>query len=159
MEGSLMAICHHVKRDNCHAQCGASPSIGDDMARTPRPDAYSAVQKTIGLRIRWARELLVPNRAEFARTLGVDRTTVQKIEQGKRPPSVFNVMEFAHALRVDPNYILLGSMRGIDGELAAALAAAHPELATQPSSREDTSGMATVAGKGPKPRKSGRGAS
>lgn len=98
------------------------------MSNKARPDAYTEVAKEIGKRIRWARELVEPNRAEFARGLGVDRSTVRDMESGRRPPSIFAVIEISHQLRVSPDYILLGSMRGVDGELAALLAIRHPEL-------------------------------
>lgn len=98
------------------------------MATRKRPTSYTEVQAAIGMRIKWARELVEPNRAEFARVLGVDRTTVQKIEDGQRPPSIFNVLDFAHRLRVSPDYILTGSLRGVDGELAGLLVSRHPEL-------------------------------
>ena len=99
------------------------------MAKQKRPDAYSEVQLKIGHRIKWARELIEPNRAEFAREMGVDRSTLQKIEDGSRPPSVFNVIDLAHRLQVTPDYILTGSLKGVDGELAGRLVALHPELA------------------------------
>ena len=98
------------------------------MAKEKRPDAYSDVQAKIGERIKWARELVEPNRAAFARAMGVDRSTLQKIEDGTRAPSVFNVLDIAHKLRVTPDYILKGTLKGVDGELAAALAVRHPEL-------------------------------
>jgi DNA-binding XRE family transcriptional regulator len=98
------------------------------VAREKRAEAYSAMQIAIGQRIRWARELVEPNRAEFARTMGVDRTTLQKIEDGDRAPSVFAVIEISHRLRVSTDYILLGTLRGVDGELAARLLEAHPDL-------------------------------
>lgn len=100
------------------------------MSSKARPEAYSEIAKDIGRRIRWARELVEPNRAEFARAMGVDRSTIRDIESGRRPPSVFAVMEISHRLRVSPDYILLGKMRGVDGELAARLALLHPELVT-----------------------------
>ena len=106
------------------------------MAKDKRPDAYSAVQIKIGDRIKWARELVEPNRSEFARLLGVDRSTLQKIEDGDRPPSVFNVIDLAHRLRVTPDYVLRGSLRGVDGELAGMLVARHPELGPGGSHRE-----------------------
>lgn len=98
------------------------------MPRKPRPRSYTDVQREIGRRITWARELVEPNRTEFARLEGIDPSTVTKIESGERPPSVFNVIGFARRLRVTADYILLGSMRGMDGEMAALLAAHHPEL-------------------------------
>jgi len=86
------------------------------------------MQKDMGSRIRWARQLVEPNRAAFARWLQVDRTTLHKIEDGDRAPSVFLVAELSHKLRVSTDYIILGTLRGVDGELAAKLLDAHPEL-------------------------------
>lgn len=98
------------------------------MAKVKRPSAVSDIQKAVGARIRWARELVEPNRAEFARLMRVDRSTLAKIEDGSRPPSVFNVMDISHRLRVSADYILHGSLVGVDAELAAELVRRHPEL-------------------------------
>ena len=98
------------------------------MPREKRPDSYAAIQIEIGRRIRWARELVEPNRAAFARLMGVDTSTLTKIEDGSRAASIFNILDIAHRLRVTPDYILWGSLRGIDGELAALLVKEHPEL-------------------------------
>jgi transcriptional regulator with XRE-family HTH domain len=113
------------------------------MAKEKRPDAYTAVQAKVGERIKWARELVQPNRAAFARDMGVDRSTLQKIEDGTRPPSIFNVLDIAHRLRVTPDYILKGTLKGVDGELAGLLVAHHPELAPD-SSRATDSGTFQV---------------
>lgn len=98
------------------------------MSKHARPTSYSDIQISVGRRIRWARELVAPNRAEFARIMGVHLSTLGKIEDGSRPPSIFNVLEICHRLRVSPDYILCGTLRGVDGELAALLTARHPEL-------------------------------
>jgi transcriptional regulator with XRE-family HTH domain len=87
-----------------------------------------SIQIEIGARIKWARELVEPNRAEFARLMRVDRTTLQKIEDGDRAPSIFNILEIAHRLRVPTDYLLRGTLTGVDGELAALLVTEHPEL-------------------------------
>ena len=100
------------------------------VAKVKRPEAVTDVQRAVGARIKWARELVVPNRAEFARIMGVDRSTLAKIEDGARPPSVFNVMDISHRLRVSADYILHGSLVGIDQELARELIRRHPELLT-----------------------------
>lgn len=150
---TLMAFSHHVNSDICHATRGALLSCDGRMSKRSRPPSYSDIQREVGARILWARELVEPNRAEFARTLGLDRTTVQKIEDGDRPPSIFNVLAFAHALRVTPSYILIGSMQGVDGELAAALAAAHPQLANRGALPEGKSDTATDSGTPTQPRK------
>lgn len=123
------------------------------MARYKRPPGVTDIQREVGLRIRWARELVEPNRAAFARLMGVDRTTLQKIEDGDRPPSIFNVMEIAHRLRVTCDYILTGSLRGVDGELAALLVSQHPELMRNRSMATgfDTSPLPTKPSDGAKP--------
>lgn len=115
------------------------------MAKEKRPETYTAVQIAVGRRIKWARELVEPNRASFARLMGVDRSTLQKIEDGDRPPSIFNVLDLAHRLRVSPDYILTGSLRGVDGEMAGMLVARHPELL-------GSSRMANDCGTQPQPR-------
>lgn len=99
------------------------------MAKTKRPDSYTDIQAEVGMRIKWARELVEPNRSAFAKAMGVDRSTLQKIEDGDRAPSIFNVLDIANRLRVTPDYILMASLKGIDGELAGMLVARHPHLA------------------------------
>jgi transcriptional regulator with XRE-family HTH domain len=151
----------HITHDDGHLpsrQAGYSPSANrtdlcDELApdrevsvaQQKRPESYSAVQAEIGKRIKWARELVEPNRAAFARLMGCDRTTLQKIEDGDRAPSIFNVLDIAHRLRVSPDYILTGSLRGVDGELAGLLAVHHPELVC--------SGTESGDGKHPQPRR------
>jgi transcriptional regulator with XRE-family HTH domain len=98
------------------------------VSKVKRPPSVTAIQADIGRRILWAREVVEPNRAAFARLMGVDRTTLQKIEDGERAPSVFNVLDIAHRLRVPTDYILRGALRGVDGEMAALLVSRHPEL-------------------------------
>jgi DNA-binding XRE family transcriptional regulator len=87
-----------------------------------------------------------PNRAAFCRDLRVDRTTLQKIEDGDRSPTVFLVVELSHRLCVSTDYILKGSLMGVDGELAARLIEAHPELL-------DHNRTATGGGTDPSPRR------
>jgi transcriptional regulator with XRE-family HTH domain len=98
------------------------------VSKISRPEASTKTQAKIGNRIRRAREMVEPNRAAFARLLELDRSTLAKIEAGSRAPSIFNVIDIAHRLRVTADYILRGSLRGIDGELAARLVAADPEI-------------------------------
>lgn len=114
--------------EKCPARNGVISAHNFSVPNKSRPDAYSIVAKEVGKRIRWARELVQPNRAEFARLMGVDRSTVRDMESGRRPPSIFSVLELSHRLRVTPDYILLGTLRGVDGELAARLVRLHPEL-------------------------------
>jgi DNA-binding XRE family transcriptional regulator len=122
------------------------------VAKPKKPTkAYSAMQKDMGARIRWARELVEPNRAAFARVLEVDRTTLHKIEDGDRSPSVFLVAQLSHRLRVSTDYIILGTLRRVDGELASRLLEEHPEL--RDHSRDINGPGANGGGNTPKPRK------
>ncbi len=122
------------------------------MPNKTRPMSYKDLTKEIGQRIRWARELVEPNRAEFARAMGVDRSTIRDIESGRRTPSIFNIIEISHRLRVSEAYILYGSLRDVDGELAGKLALRHPELVGGgPSS--DTPDRGGTGNTSPRPRK------
>jgi len=98
------------------------------MSKVKRPDAYTEVQRRVGERIQWVRELVMSNRSEAARLLGIDQSTLAKIENGDRPPSIFNVLQIANRFRVTADYILRGDLRGCDEELALRLAALHPSL-------------------------------
>jgi len=91
-----------------------------------------------------------PNRAEFARLMGVDRSTVRDMESGGRPPSIFSVLELSHRLRVTPDYLLLGKLRDVDGELAARLVRLHPEL-LGPENNGGSFRKATVLSTPPQP--------
>ncbi len=88
--------------------------------------------RLLGTRLKWARELVEPNRASFARSLDLDHSTIRNIENGTRSPSVILLMQICHSLRISVEYLLRGELRGVDGELAALLLAHHPELAPPP---------------------------
>jgi transcriptional regulator with XRE-family HTH domain len=78
----------------------------------------------------WVREALDLGQAETARLIGVQPSHLNKIEQGKRFPSIQKLAEFCVRLRVSPLFILLGALdEWTDRELAMALVARHPELA------------------------------
>ncbi len=104
------------------------------MAKHKRPDTLAIVQRAIGKRITWARELVFPNQSECARLLGVDASTLNKIEKGDRAPSVFLILSLSNRLRVSTDFLLKGVLNGrTDEEMALRLAALHPELVLQPT--------------------------
>jgi len=84
--------------------------------------------RRIGQRVQWARQAWNYTRADLAREADVTQTMIQKIEEGTRIPSVFLVMSLCHVLGISPQYLLWGSMQGVEGELAAKLSVEHPEL-------------------------------
>lgn len=110
------------------------------MSKQARPESYTLVQKGVGARIAWVREILMPNRSELARLMGVDPSTLAKIEDGERAPSIFNVIEIANRFRVSTDFLLRGLLTAqTDHELALELAARHPELVLQhPRTGEST---------------------
>ena len=75
----------------------------------------------IGARLHCARAHVRPNRAQFAREVGVDVSTIRKIEEGKRGVSRELMEHLAHALRISLDYLEWGSLNGVDPELAAFL--------------------------------------
>lgn len=104
------------------------------VSRASRPDAYSAVQRQVGERIGWVRDLVIPNQAECARLIGVTPPTLNKIEKGTRAASIFNIITLANKLRVSTDFLLRGQLVGLDQEIERRLIALHPELVLQPPS-------------------------
>lgn len=98
------------------------------MANQQQIADFKVIQKQMGLRIKWARELVEPSPPMFAKVLGVHRTTILKIEDGSRSPSLIMVFDISRRLRVTPDYILIGSLYGADPEIARMLLRRHPEL-------------------------------
>lgn len=66
------------------------------------------IRARIGANVRRARERIEPNRSEFARRMGVDRTTIQKIEDGERMPSLRNLFEIVRLCGVSADEIMFG---------------------------------------------------
>lgn len=86
-----------------------------------------------GQRIKWAREIVQPNRYEFARTLRVDPSTIRNIENGKANPGPLLLHFLCHSLRISLDYIVDGSLNGVDPHLAYELGVRHQgQLTPQP---------------------------
>ena len=81
-----------------------------------------------GNRLRWVRELYGDSPTRLAADAGVDTSTIRYIERGQRMPSVPLLKMLVHVLRISPQYLLYGSLEGVEPVLAAKLKAAHPEL-------------------------------
>lgn len=98
------------------------------MADQRRDADFKILQRQMGERIRWARELVEPSATVFARVLGLHRSTILKIEDGSRAPSLRLVFDISRRLRVTSHYILTGSLSDADPEIAHWLLHFHPEL-------------------------------
>lgn len=82
----------------------------------------------IGERLRWARELVEANPIELAADVGCDPSSIRHIESGRRLPSIHLLISLCHVLRLSPEYLLWGSLVGVDPEMAVRLKQLHPEL-------------------------------
>lgn len=111
-------------------QARAGNGVGYAMAKAKEKDRSppSAFNRAVGRRLKWARMLVEPNMAEFARHLRMDRTTIRDIENGSRSMSFPTLIAICHYLRVHPGYLLFGELRGTDPELARLLRTRHPHL-------------------------------
>lgn len=122
------------------------------MPKTMKPDAYSKLQTDIGRRMKWARELVEPNRTEVARIMDLDPSTLAKNEDGDRAPSIFTIIQYANRFRVSADYLLRGQLVGrMDEEMAVKLAALHPELVLPQSGRGERKDTAPESDKNPRP--------
>lgn len=99
------------------------------IGRPSRTPADRETMRLVGLRLRWAREAQGLNQAEFAELAELHQTAISLYETGKRIPDQLALPRLCGRLRIDPDYLLEGSLQGVDRELAIRLAAAHPELA------------------------------
>ena len=91
-------------------------------------DTQREEAKGVAERVRWARELAEATITELAADIGVDSTTIRHIEKGARLPSIHVLMSLCHVLRISPQYLLWGSLEGVDADIAVQLKARHPEL-------------------------------
>lgn len=91
-------------------------------------DTISNEARAFGRRLAWARALVSGSQSQLARDVGCQRSMIQKIEAGQRTPSLYMLQSICHVLRISPQYLLSGSLQGVDGELAAMLLERHPEI-------------------------------
>jgi len=94
-------------------------------------------RKLRGERLRCARELVVPNRSEFARLIGVDTSTIRKFEDGERNLSAALLDQVTHSLRITVKYIMHGDLDGVDQWLVKQLLKTCPERLFADNSDKD----------------------
>lgn len=111
------------------------------MGRPARGVADRAIMKAVGERLRWVREAERLSQQELAARIGVHQTTWSLYERGLRFPDQFEVQRLAAKLKISTQYLLQGSLEGVERRLAILLAARHPELA-EPTDTEPRKGKA-----------------
>jgi transcriptional regulator with XRE-family HTH domain len=97
------------------------------VPRTPFEEQKEEA-KQIGRRLKWVREQVCLTATELAADVGVDTSAIRHIEGGLRLPSIHLLMSLCHVLRISPQYLLWGTLEGVDPELAASLKSLHPTL-------------------------------
>ncbi len=97
------------------------------VAQTPYEE-LRVDKEQLGERLRWARELVSGGPTRLAADVGVDTSAIRHIERGVRLPSLHLLQALCHVLRISPQYLMEGSLAGVEPELAAKLKAAHPGL-------------------------------
>jgi transcriptional regulator with XRE-family HTH domain len=99
------------------------------MGRPARSTADRALMKQVGQRLLWARVALELTQEQIAQMIGLDHSTWCYYEQGKRFPDPLKIPAICARLNVDTDYLMHGSLDGVERNLAILLAAYHPELA------------------------------
>lgn len=108
------------------------PNQPPSPARRGRPARTVAdrqLMQEAGRRLRWVREAIGRSQAEMAETIGVHQTAWSLYERGARWPDAFEAVRIMAKLGISREYLLDGSLQGVQPELAIRLAARHPELA------------------------------
>lgn len=93
-----------------------------------RRKAEAKLNIAIGLRLRWARELVYPTTALFGEALGVDKSLISLMENGERSISPLNLVTAANKLLVGTEYLLTGDLSAVEVSMRRALVDRHPEL-------------------------------
>lgn len=110
-----------------HRKSGTKPP--GKLGRPARSSADRALMRQIGERLRWVREELQLTQQQVADMIGLDHSTWCYYEQGKRFPDPLRMPAICARLNVDTDFLLRGSLNGVERNLAILLAARHPELA------------------------------
>jgi transcriptional regulator with XRE-family HTH domain len=115
------------------------------MSKVKRPEATSVTQREIGDRIALVRQILDRTQKEIADALGIDPSTISKIEDGSRAPSVFNVISLATRFQCSTDFLLRGHLTGrTDEELSLVIVARRPDLAPKLQRRDLDTGTGSA---------------
>ena len=96
--------------------------------RTPTPEAALKIYAQIGRRMKMARAIVYGEQQEFARVMGMDKSTLNKIEAGTRGISLLNLLSAGEKLRTGTDFLLKGDLRLVNNDLLLALVQRHPQL-------------------------------
>jgi transcriptional regulator with XRE-family HTH domain len=98
------------------------------MGRPRRTVADKTLMLRLGQRLRWVREAKGMTQQQIADLAGLHQTAWSLYERGLRFPDHFEVPRLLAKLRISREYLMEGSLEGVEADLAIRLAAAHPEL-------------------------------
>lgn len=80
----------------------------DKKIRPTAPQPIQAVYQALGARLRMIREALGMDQAEMGKRIGLTRTSVVNIEQGRQRVMLDQVEKFATALGSTPKHLMRG---------------------------------------------------
>lgn len=95
--------------------------------------------RQMGERLRWVREARGESQDKIATHVGLHQTSWSLYERGLRWPDSFEAVRLISKLKITKEYLLDGTLDGVDRDLAIRLAASHPEL-VPPRNKEPRTG-------------------
>lgn len=105
-----------------------APSEGGDPESRLPDNSRGRPYRLIGQRIRWARELIYPDKISFAAAMGISPGMLTRVEDGERCLSIFNLIAAGIKLRTGVEFLLTGELRLVQSKLLRGLLRRHPEL-------------------------------
>lgn len=82
----------------------------------------------LGERLRWVRKAKGMSQLQISELVGCHQTAWSLWERGLRWPEISEIPRILAKLKISREYLLDGSLSGVEAALAIRLAAAHPEL-------------------------------
>lgn len=94
----------------------------------------------LGDRLRYVREVTIPDIAEVAAMMGTDLSTWLSYEQGLLEPSVDLMKQVAHRFGTSLDFLYRGQLSGMSPDLWDAIRSKHPELVPPEEPADQASG-------------------
>ena len=98
----------------------------------------------LGERLKWVREIMGKTQQEMADMVGIQQSAWCQYETGRRSPDAFQAVRIAAKMKISVDYLLSGSLDGVERNLAIQLVRDHPELAP-PRNKGWNTGTALLA--------------
>ena len=97
------------------------------------PESESQWRREVGIRLRLTRLAVGLSQNQLAKVVGTTREAVSNWERGERLADTFGMVKFCSGWRVPLDWIYMGSMSGLPGDVARKMwdhAMSRPEFET-----------------------------